>query len=483
MLKNKSFWKLFIPFTSLLCLSLAITGYFASTIIKGYHTAPLAGNQASGVKTLAVYILFAFVITEFIGFIIIKINTSPLRNITQTAINFARGNFTGKAEVACSGEMRDLADAVNTMGAELQARTQIILDDKNKLDAIMANMREAVVTTDYQERIILINNSAQAMFGLSRVEINKDYLWERIRNEKVCRLVRELIGSSGKAENGSRPEKVVEIEILSPEKKLLQLHLSPIQIDKATFGILLVFHDITELRKLENARREFVANVSHELRTPIATIKGYVETLLENKETSEETLREFMGIIMKHTQRLDSLIEDILQLSKLDSSDLKMELHELELYGCIENIFSHYKEHCVKKDQTIELDMPPSLPAMETNEYLLRQLLTNLLDNAIKYTPNGGRISLKVETVDSTIRFEISDTGIGIAQEHIPRIFERFYRVDPSRSREMGGTGLGLSIVKHIVNLHHGAVKVDSNIGAGSKFIITIPRHQPRYAA
>ena len=216
MLKNKSFWKLFIPFTSLLCLSFAITGYFASTIIERYHTAPLAGNQASDVKSLVVYILFAFVVTGIIGFVIIKINTSPLLTITQTAKNFARGNFAGKVEVACSGEMRDLADAINTMGAELQARTQIILDDKNKLDAIMSNMREAVVTTDYQERIILINNSALAMFGLSKVEINKDYLWEKIRNEKVCRLVRGLIVSSGKAENGSRPEKVVEIEILSP---------------------------------------------------------------------------------------------------------------------------------------------------------------------------------------------------------------------------------------------------------------------------
>lgn len=482
MLKNKPFWKIFIPFTSLLCLSLTVTGYFACTIIKGYHASPLAGNPASDIKSIVVFILFAFVITAIVGFVIIRINTAPLLGITQIAKNFARGNFTKKVEIASSGGMRDLADAINTMGMELQARTQIILDDKNKLDAIMSNMSEAVVTTDYQERIILINNAAQSMFGLTKVEINKDYLWEKIRNEKVCNLVREIIRSSGKAGNGNQSAKVVEIEIVSPGKKLLQMHLSPIQIDKVTYGILLVFHDITELRKLENARKEFVANVSHELRTPIATIKGYVETILENKVTSEEHLREFMGIIMKHTQRLDNLIEDILQLSKLDSSDLKIELHELELHDCIENIFSHYKEHCVKKDQTIELDMPLSLPAMETNEYLLRQLLTNLLDNAIKYTPNGGSISLKVETVNGSIRFEISDTGIGIAQEHIPRIFERFYRVDPSRSREMGGTGLGLSIVKHIVHLHHGAVKVDSNIGAGSKFVITIPRCQPRYA-
>ena len=211
-------------------------GVFCKHDYKRVSYRSLAGNQASDIKSLVVYILLAFVITGIIGFIAIRINTSPLLNITQTAKNFARGNFTGKVEVACSGEMRDLADAINTMGAELQARTQIILDDKNKLDAIMSNMREAVVTTDYQERIILINNSAQAMFGLSKVEINKDYLWEKIRNEKVCRLVRGLILSSGKAENESRPEKVVEIEILSPEKNYCKCIFLPFRSTRLRMG-------------------------------------------------------------------------------------------------------------------------------------------------------------------------------------------------------------------------------------------------------
>ncbi|MCR4321939.1 MAG: ATP-binding protein, partial [Candidatus Brocadiaceae bacterium] len=312
--------------------------------------------------------------------------------------------------------------------------------------------------------------------------LNKDYLWEKIRNEKLCSLVREVIRSSTKMGDKTQATTTSEIEILSPEKRLLHMHLSTIQIDKNTYGILLVFHDITELRKLENTRREFVANVSHELRTPLASIKGYVETLLENNDMDNASTREFLGIIMKHTQRLDNLIKDTLELSKLDSNDLKIELHHVDIHPCIEDIFSHYKESCTGRDQTFELDMPQHLPMIETDEYLLRQLLTNLLDNAIKYTPKGGRIGLKVNPINGSVQFEISDTGIGIPPEHIPRIFERFYRVDPARSREMGGTGLGLSIVKHIVSLHHGFIKVESAVDVGSKFIITLPQQQPKYA-
>jgi len=216
------------------------------------------------------------------------------------------------------------------------------------------------------------------------------------------------------------------------------------------------------------------------LRTPLASIKGYVETLLENNVTDNDSKREFLSIIMKHTQRLDNLIKDILELSKLDSNDLKIELHNVDIHLCMEDIFSHYKESCAGRDQTFELDMPQQIPMIETDEYLLRQLLTNLLDNAIKYTPKGGRIGLKINPINGSVQFEISDTGIGIPQEHIPRIFERFYRVDPARSREMGGTGLGLSIVKHIVSLHHGQIKVESKVGSGSRFLITLPQQQTK---
>src|SRR3989304_2255365 len=446
MFKNKLFWKIFISYVVLLCGFLSLAGYFVSKVIKGYQMNLLTKQLEYNIlpiNHLILYILITFAITLAIGFVIIKINTSPLLNITQIAQSFARGNFARKAEVGSSGEIGDLANAINTMGTELQSRMQTILDDKNKLNAIMANMNDAIITTNLQERIILINNAAKTMFGISKVTLNKDYLWEKIRNEKLCSLVREVIRSSTKMGDKTQATTTSEIEILSPEKKLLQMHLSPIQIDKNTYGVLLVFHDITELRKLENTRREFVANVSHELRTPLASIKGYVETLLENNDTDNASAREFLGIIMKHTQRLDNLIKDILELSKLDSNDLKIELHHVDIHPCIEDIFSHYKESCMGRDQTFELDMPQHIPMIETDEYLLRQLLTNLLDNAIKYTPKGGRIGLKGNSVNVYVQFEISDTGIKLRHGHGPRSTQECPGPRPRRGQNMGGTGLG----------------------------------------
>jgi PAS domain S-box-containing protein len=453
-----------------------MTGFLVGKTIKRYHLSILTDNlkfDPTVTSHLILYIFLTFMVTLVIGFIIIRINTSPLLNITQLAKNFARGNFARKVKITSSGEISDLADAINEMGVELQTRKQTILDDKVKLDAIMANMNDAIVTIDLHEKIILTNNAARDIFGIQKLTLNRDYLWEKIRNEKLRHLVREIINT--------QTAKISEIEITSPGKKVLQAHLSPIQIDKNTRGILIVFHDITELRKLENTRREFVANVSHELRTPLASIMGYTETLWNNNTIDPVHSREFLGIIKKHAQRLDNLIKDVLELSKLESHDLNIELNSIDINPCVENISSNYKEHCSGKSQLFEFNVPDALPKIETNEYLLTQLLNNLLDNAIKYTPKSGKIVLKIAPINKSIQFEISDTGIGIPQEHIPRIFERFYRVDPARSREMGGTGLGLSIVKHIVNLHHGNIKVESTIGVGSKFIIVLPQQQPKY--
>ncbi len=473
MFKKSLFWKVFTSYAGLLCFCLLLTAYFINRVIKGHYLHPFARTMESDMKSIAGYMLLTFTIMMVIGFILIRVNTFSIVNITQIAKNFARGNFARKVEIASSDEMGDLANAINVMGVELQSRMQMILDDKNKLDAIMANMNDAVIATDLQERIMLINNAAKTMFDISTAVLNRDYLWEKIRNEKLHNLVRETIRTQA--------IRTSEIEIPAPEKKLLHIHLSPLQVEKNSQGVLLVFHDITELRKLENARRDFVANVSHELRTPLASIKGYVETLLENDSLRQEDSQEFLHIIMKHSQRLDNLIKDILELSRLDSHDLKTELTSMDILPCIENVFAQYQEHCGGKNQVLDLNIPQQIPFLETNEYLLRQLLTNLLDNAIKYTADGGRVVLKVEPVNQSIRFEISDTGIGIPQEHIPRIFERFYRVDPARSREMGGTGLGLSIVKHIVLLHHGHIQVESTVNIGTRFIITMPLQQSKH--
>jgi len=421
--------------------------------------------------TVFLYITLAFVISLGIGYLLLRRSVNPLSNIVRIAKNYINGNFSRKAEVSASDdELKELANAINTLGNNLQVQRQIITDDENKLKAIINNMNDSIITTDLKERIILINNAAKALFGISEITLNHDFLWEKLRNKKLRDSLKKTIDSGTGI--------MTEIEITSPQKKLLQLQLSPIQISKETHGVLMVFYDITELRKLENTRKEFVANVSHELRTPLTSIKGYVETLLENYSTNGGHTEESLKIIMKHTQRLDNLIKDILELSRLETKELKIEFHRLDILKCIKSFIQTYKEMCAEKGQTFKLYVSQELSVLESNEYLLQQLLTNLIDNAIKYTQKGGIIDVRIEPLNDTIRIEVSDTGAGIPHEHIPRIFERFYRIDPARSREMGGTGLGLSIVKHIVNLHHGSIKLDSEVGVGSKFTIILPQSQ-----
>ncbi|MCF6148630.1 MAG: PAS domain S-box protein [Candidatus Kuenenia sp.] len=455
MLKNTLPVKICVPYFVLLFVCFFFANYFVLATAKPY---------------LALFFLLMFALLTAIGFFIIKRNISYLSKITHIAKNISRGDFTIQADVSSLKGMQELAESINTMGNRLQAQHQTISDDEKKLLSIINNMNDAIIAVDLQQRIILINNTANVLFGIPETLPGRDFLWEKIRSETLHSLIKQIMKTNAGFTK--------EIEFNAPKKRLIQTQFSLLQKDKNTYGILIVFHDITDLRKLENTRKEFVANVSHELRTPLTSIKGYVETLLENYTKGDEHTFKCLNIIMKHTQRLDSLIKDILELSKLETNELKIELHELNIYECIEDILHTYNEHCAEKNQSFHLNISQNLPSVESNEYLLRQLLTNLIDNAIKYTHEGGNICLAIDSVNEHIRIEVSDTGIGIPQEHIPRIFERFYRIDPARSREMGGTGLGLSIVKHIVNLHNGSIKLESTVGKGSTFTIILPQKQ-----
>lgn len=460
---------------SLISVPIAVpdVGIKLLVVISPFEHAHVAISSVS--KKITVCLLIFFAVCAAIGFIIIERILSPVAEITWIVKNFLRGDFTTRADVSSRNGTKELAKAVNTMGNRLQVQQQIISDNEKRLAAIINNMNDAIMVVDLQERILLINNMAKTFFGIAEILPGRDYLWERIRNETLQILVKQIM----KTNTGF----TAEIEYASPKKKLLQTQFSLLQKDNNTIGILIVFHDITDLRKLENTRKEFVANVSHELRTPLTSIKGYVETLLENHAADGGHTYNSLKVIMKHTQRLDNLIKDILELSKLETNELKMELHELNIYACIEDILHTYKEHCEEKKQSFRPHISQNLPTVESNEYLLRQLLTNLLDNAIKYTHVGGDIRLSISPAEETIQIEVSDTGIGIPHEHIPRIFERFYRIDPARSREMGGTGLGLSIVKHIVNLHNGAIKLKSTVGKGSTFTVILPQKQEKPSA
>jgi len=328
-------------------------------------------------------------------------------------------------------------------------------------------MFEGVIVTDVDEKIILMNPSLRKLFFIDSNPAGKKPL-EVIRNTAVEEMVERII-------KGKQHLATEEIVINTPEEKILKVNGVPIMSNNRLEGAILVFHDITELRRLEKIRQDFVANVSHELRTPISSIKGYAETLLEGALEDKANAKEFISIIYQDSNRLASLINDLLDLSKIESGKLKMSFAALDSVLLIKKAVMVIDSQAKAKSIKLKIDISQNLPKIKADETRFSQVMINLLDNAIKYSSEGGTTSIFAKVVENVLQIDISDTGIGISENDLPRIFERFYRVDKARSRELGGTGLGLSIVKHIVSSHGGQVWVKSELGLGSTFSFTIP--------
>lgn len=340
--------------------------------------------------------------------------------------------------------------------------------DEAKLSAILSSMVEGVLVVDKKGAIILMNPSLKKDFLVEMDPVGKKPL-EVIRNVALQDLVENVLSSS-------QPRVVSqEIILVVPQERFFMVNSVPILRDSEMEGAVLVFHDISELKRLERIRQDFVANVSHELRTPLSSIKGYAETLLEGALEDKNNARDFVGIIHRDSERLSKLIDDILDLSKIESGKMRMSFGPVDLGEVARRTLSILENQAKAKNISIQLNMPEGLPFVRADETRLIQVLMNLTDNAIKYTPEGGRVAIVVSAEGGFVRVDVTDTGIGIPEKDLPRIFERFYRVDKARSREMGGTGLGLSIVKHIVSAHDGQVWVASNPGQGSTFSFTTP--------
>lgn len=340
--------------------------------------------------------------------------------------------------------------------------------DINLYKAILSSMTEGVVVLDKSGNIIIANSAIRKIFDLNDRELTGLSTLEVIRNYDLHVFLNEVLQA--------KKPMTKEIEMLSPVNKIFEIHASPFWQENGDFkGVVAVFYDITELRKLERIRSEFVANVSHELRTPLSSIKGYVETLLDGAINDSENNMKFLNIINEHTKRLDRLINDLLDLSKIETKRIELKLEVLNIKDTINKVISLLKTKTDEREITIETNIPEDLLQIKADKNKLEQVFFNLLDNAIKFNVDKGRITISVEILADKIRIDISDTGIGIPEKDLPRIFERFYRVDKTRSRELGGTGLGLSIIKHIVELHEGTVSVESKLNKGSKFSFTLP--------
>lgn len=424
---------------------------------------------------LIVGLLTVFVIAGLISYRIAYGITRPIELITSVAEQITDMNYKYRVQLNKKDEIGKLGDAINHMADSLQLQMNRILEDENRLKYVLENLISGVVMIDGEGNIALLNRSAEEFLGFSSKELLGKKFDQAKQQFEFTQLIQECIDTRENIRD--------EMIFYYPTERILEINLNPIfQSDNQWAGLLIVLHDITSVRRLERMRSEFVANVSHELKTPIAAVKGFAETLLAGALEDKETARSFLKIIFDESERLNRLIGDILELSKIESKRIPLQFSPVHLESFIGDCFDVMKTEAKRKSIVLEMDVPED-SYMEADEDRLRQILMNLLSNGINYTPEGGKVKVKVEQLAigpeagevDTIRFTISDTGIGIPKKDLPRIFERFYRVDKARSRSSGGTGLGLSIVKHLVELHKGTIRVESEVLVGTKFIIELP--------
>ena len=395
--------------------------------------------------------------------------TRPIEAMKKSAGHFAGGDFSQRLKAPDSEEMAGLADALSQMAAQLDLRINTIISQRNELETVLASMLEGVIAIDNDEKIINMNAAAADFFNCRSADTQNRDLQEVIRNSALQQFVRNAISSKALAED--------DISLYHNGEKTLHLQSSPLlDAGKEHIGTLVVFNDVTHFRRLENMRRDFVANVSHEIKTPLTAIKGFVETLHQGNVDNPEEVERFLGIIKKHVDRLSAIVEDLLSLSRIEEENEGKTIEIKE--GFIKDVFLSAIQICRSKAEekniAISLECGDKISA-KYDATLLEQAVVNLLDNAIKYSEPESTIHLLARPINSEIEIRVEDQGMGIAKKHLPRLFERFYRVDKARSRTMGGTGLGLSIVKHITQAHGGDVTVESTLGQGSIFTIHLP--------
>jgi two-component system phosphate regulon sensor histidine kinase PhoR len=402
--------------------------------------------------------------------------TKPLSDITIAAQQLAKGGHAIRIRTGSRDEVGLLADTLNQIMDQLKTKIDELSEDRSQLLAMLTSMVEGVMILDRRGRVLQINPALERMFDVTRMEAHGHPCSDVFRHPQLDTLVSTVLTKRVNEED--------EI-LLHPSGRRLHIEASVTESDRENDACaVLVFHDMTELRRLEIIRKDFVANVSHELRTPLTSIKGYIEALLDGGKDDPETNTQFLNIILKQSDRLNLILEDLLQLSKIESGQVQFKREPLHLQSVIERTLAMIRPLAEKKGHRLISFVEDHLPAMLGDEDRLIQILSNLLDNAVKYTPDKGTITVAAHpvsddaeqpTIISAVELSVTDTGMGIPEMDRPRIFERFYRVDKARSRELGGTGLGLAIVRHLAEGLGGRVWAEANSPTGSRFVVRLP--------
>lgn len=418
---------------------------------------------------IAIGALLVAILASGVGWALSRKITVPIERMREGAKEFAQGNLFHRLAVPDTYEYAALATSMNQMAEQLQQRMDEINSQRSKTDAVLSSMREGVIATDLDQRVISINNTAAKLFNAQmETAINRSIL-EIIRNHEFQELMNRSMSTGASLE--------ADIVYHKDGERIYNIHCAPL-LDtlKKQIGGLVVISDVTHLRRLENMRRDFAASVSHEIKTPLTAIKGFVETLVTGSLDDVEETNRFLQIIDKHVNRLSAIIDDLMQLSRIERDD---DIQQIGFERCrIKDVLSTavglLAETIQAKQIDVQLNCPDDLSGC-FDATLMEQAAVNLLDNAVKYSPERSVVHIDAASIDGDIQIRFRDHGMGIAKKHMPRLFERFYRVDKARSRKLGGTGLGLAIVKHIAQAHGGNVTVESELAQGSTFTLTVP--------
>ncbi|MGH9744012.1 MAG: two-component system histidine kinase PnpS [Candidatus Acidiferrum sp.] len=417
---------------------------------------------------------FILLIAGGVSLLLSRNFTLRVERLKEFSRRVAEGDFRPLSRDNSGDALEALGISLNRTAARLDRTIQTLTEERNLSSAILRSMVEGVAVVNGSERLLFVNPGFAEILGLDVPPTTGSALVEVVRQTELVEAVRKVLGG----------EPRVQSEIVTGT---LRQHYFAITVASVragdTTGAVVVLHDITELRRLERVRRDFVANVSHEFRTPLTAIQGFAETLLAGAMDDPQNRTRFLGIILEHSRRLARLTEDLLVLSKMDAERLELEIQRLRVSQLIESCLETAQHRAAEKDLRISVNMPQRLPDIAGDRRHLAEVLQNLLDNAIQYTLPGGQIVVSAETSGEEVIFTVSDTGIGIPKADQPRIFERFYRVDVARSREAGGTGLGLAIAKHLVEVHGGRLWVDSEVGQGSQFHFSVPLFDSEHTA
>lgn len=393
--------------------------------------------------------------------------TRPLRRIVDTARRMAQGELHARAAVASKDEVGTLAETINSMAGQLERRVQELESQRNQARAVLDSMIEGVCALDQDGRVLWLNPSAQRLFGTPASGATGRRLAEIFRQPALETLVADVLSK--------RRPGMCEVRAFSPGEHVVRFQAAPVDGGVAGTALVVVAEDVTEMRRLEGVRREFVANVSHELKTPLTSIQGLIETLLGGALEDAQHNRRFLSMMDQDAGRLTRLIDDLLELSQVESKAVALHWQPVDVRALIQDLAGRLQPLLKERQVALEVQLPAELPYVKGDPERLRQVFLNLLENAAKFNKPQGRVTVSASSANALVRVAVEDTGIGIPAADLPRIFERFYRVDKARSRDTGGTGLGLSIVKHLVELHQGGIEVESEPGVGSRFTVSLP--------